>query len=345
MKIKKKNSSLIWLSGISIILGLSSACSPGGSTASNDNETQAVVSACGGANVSSGLLTNGDFEAGVGSWSGNAANVLQDSNGNNVNYANVEAAGNAWDVNLSLVVEITQGQTYKLTFSAMSDGDRSMVAGIGQNAAPYAASTQTVNLTTTCSNYELELTAATFGDNNSRVLFDMGAAAGEVIIDDVALVVTTPSADAAPNSTAPSPSENNTISVFSDAYTDISTVNLNPNWNQGTVTTEVTIAGGNVLKLKSLNYQGIEFGGSEDISSKTTLHLDYWTDDSTSLDVYLISDSPVVETAHTVTVTTGSWQSLEIPLASFSSVVDLTDVFQMKFVGNGTIYLDNIYFY
>jgi len=202
-----------------------------------------------------------------------------------------------------------------------------------------------VNLTTTCSNYELELTAATFGDNNSRVLFDMGAAAGEVIIDDVALVVTTPSADAAPNSTAPSPSENNTISVFSDAYTDISTVNLNPNWGQGTVTTQETIAGGNVLKLKSLNYQGIEFGGSEDISSKTTLHLDYWTDDSTSLDVYLISDSPVVETAHTVTVTTGSWQSLEIPLTSFSSVVDLTDVFQMKFVGNGTIYLDNIYFY
>ncbi len=37
----------------------------------------------------------------------------------------------------------------------------------------------------------------------------MGAATGEVIIDDVALVVTTPSVDAAPNSTAPSPSENN----------------------------------------------------------------------------------------------------------------------------------------
>ncbi|MCP4375777.1 MAG: hypothetical protein GY794_06330 [bacterium] len=45
-----------------------------------------------------------------------------------------------------------------------------------------------------------------------------------------------------------------------------------------------------------------------------------------------------------MTITTGSWQSLDIPLSSFTGV-DLADVIQMKFDGNGTIFLDNIYFY
>ena len=40
----------------------------------------------------SGLLTNGDFEAGVDPWIGNAANVQEDG-GNNFNFANVEEVG------------------------------------------------------------------------------------------------------------------------------------------------------------------------------------------------------------------------------------------------------------
>ena len=38
-----------------------------------------------------------------------------------------------------------------------------------------------------------------------------------------------------------------------------------------------------------------------------------------------------------------SWQSLVTPLNTFSDV-DLTDIFQLKVEGNGTVYLDNIYF-
>ena len=75
------------------------------------------------------------------------------------------------------------------------------------------------------------------------------------------------------------------------------------------------------------------------------LHIDYWTEDSTALDVYLVSFGPA-ETSYAVNpVVTGSWQSLDIPLSTYSGVVDLTDVIQMKFVGNGTVYFDNIYFY
>ena len=73
----------------------------------------------GGGTFDDGLLTNGDFENGSDSWIGDAANVQEDG-GNSYNFANVETAGNAFSVNLSQVVEITQGATYRLSFDASS---------------------------------------------------------------------------------------------------------------------------------------------------------------------------------------------------------------------------------
>ena len=151
---------------------------------------------------------------------------------------------------------------------------------------------------------------------------------------------------AVPTVAAPTPTEPaaNVISIFSDAYTNVAGSNLNPNWNQATVTTQVPIAGNNTLKYAGLNYQGLQFGTSQNVASKNFLHLDYYTANSTSLKVYLISTGPV-EKAYTLTVPSpGGWNSVNIPLSSFSPPVNLTDVIQMKFDGNGTIYLDNIYF-
>ena len=73
------------------------------------------------------------------------------------------------------------------------------------------------------------------------------------------------------------------------------------------------------------------------------LHLDFWTANSTGLNVYLISPGPV-EKAYALTVPTTGWASVDIPLTAFSPV-DLGDVIQLKFDGNGDIYLDNLYFY
>ena len=135
----------------------------------------------------SGLLTNGGFEAGGDSWTGNALNV-QTEGGNSFNLANVETAGNPFDVNLSQVVAITQGTNYILTFDASSDQARTMLAGIGLNEAPFTNTTVEVDLTTDMQTFTLQLSAADFGGANSRVLFDMGADVGVVVIDNVSLV-------------------------------------------------------------------------------------------------------------------------------------------------------------
>ncbi|MBA4155193.1 Ig-like domain-containing protein [Flavobacterium sp.] len=145
---------------------------------------------------------------------------------------------------------------------------------------------------------------------------------------------------AAPTPTTPAA---NVTSVFSDAYTNIAGTNLNPSWGQATVVTQVPIAGNNTLKYAGLNYQGIELGTPQDVSSKNFLHLDYYSANSTSLKVYLISPGPV-EKSFTLTVPSpGGWNSVDIPLSTFSPV-NLSNVIQLKFDGNGDIYLDNIYF-
>ena len=89
------------------------------------------------------------------------------------------------------VDQVPEGMVPTLTFKARSNVARSILAGIGLSDGDFSNVTQSVNLTTDWQTFTVELTAAGFGDANSRVLFDMGAEVGEVYIDDVSLVVST----------------------------------------------------------------------------------------------------------------------------------------------------------
>jgi len=148
-----------------------------------------------------------------------------------------------------------------------------------------------------------------------------------------------------PTAAAPTPSypAANVTSIFSDAYTNVPGSNLNPAWGQLTVASQVSIAGNNTLKYAGLNYQGLALASGLDVSSKTFLHLDYYSANSSALNVYLISTGPVEKLVSLTVPTTAGWNSIDIPLASFAPV-NLTDVIQLKFDGNGDIYLDNILF-
>jgi beta-glucanase (GH16 family) len=108
------------------------------------------------------------------------------------------------------------------------------------------------------------------------------------------------------------------ISLFSDSYSNIGNIDYNPNWQQATQVTQIEIAGNNILKYAGLNYQ------------------------ATELTFFLISPGPR-ETPFVIDVKQQGWQNLVIPLSRFLDV-DLSDIFQLKVEGNGTVYLDNIYF-
>jgi len=168
---------------------------------------------------------------------------------------------------------------------------------------------------------------------------------GNIWIDNIYFYKTggTPPTEPATAAPAPTASQANVISIFSDAYPNVAGTDFNPNWGQSTVTTQVSVAGNNTLKLAGLNYQGIALANNLDVSGMGYLRLDVWSANSTLLNVSLISPGPV-EKAYSVTVPTSGWSSLSIPLSAFSGV-DLKNVFQFKFDGNGNVWIDNIYFY
>lgn len=148
-----------------------------------------------------------------------------------------------------------------------------------------------------------------------------------------------------PDMAAPTPTraESDVISVFSDAYTNIADTDLNPDWGQATVVSQQDIMGNNTLVYNGLNYQGIQLGSAQDLTEMEFLHIDFWSANSTLLQGFIISPGPIEQFVG-LNVPTSGWGSIDIPLGDFAPV-DLADVIQLKFDGNGDIYLDNIYFY
>lgn len=164
---------------------------------------------------------------------------------------------------------------------------------------------------------------------------------------------------AQPTTNAPTPptrSAANVISVYSDAYTNIASVNSNPDWGQSGYATAgtITISGNSILKYQNLNYQGIEFP-SQNVSSLDSVHFDIWTPDCSILYIYLIAtgagEKYVSKTLTLSPTAPGTWNSFNIKLSDFSSQgLPLTSIFQFKLVSNTpasgtTIYVDNIYFF
>ncbi|GGG08272.1 hypothetical protein GCM10011344_06050 [Dokdonia pacifica] len=135
-------------------------------------------------------LTNGDFEQGMTVWEGNGFNVQTDG-GNSFNFVDVATAGDPFAVNLSQRgLIINSGETFTLTFDASTDaatGSRTMIAGIGLFVAPFTNQSMEVTVTETTQTFTLELTAD-FTTTDGRVLFDMGADTGVLVIDNVSLV-------------------------------------------------------------------------------------------------------------------------------------------------------------
>lgn len=132
----------------------------------------------------SGLISNGEFSSSNG-WGGTDGMAASINNG--IFSADIAVAGNAWDVSLKQNLALTPDTTYTLTFDARSDDARDIIAGLGLDAAPWDNDVETVSLTTDWETYTLTLTTTGFGDSTSRVFFDLGAAAGQVQLDNVSV--------------------------------------------------------------------------------------------------------------------------------------------------------------
>jgi len=140
-----------------------------------------------------------------------------------------------------------------------------------------------------------------------------------------------------PPAPEPEPNNEDVLSLFSNKYDQWEVYNFNPDWGQST---EVNV-GDDVLTFINLDYQGIEIHNA-DVSGYEYLHIDVYTNDSSALNVSLISEGTENGYSLDDQIETGHWFSVDIPLENY--IADLTNITQLKFVGNGTVLLDNIYF-
>jgi len=321
--------------------------------------------------VATNLVTNGNFSGGATGWSGNALDVRTEG-GNSFNFADVTTAGNAYDVNLSYVLNIpNSGVGYKLRFKASSNRARTMLAGIGLNQDPWTNVTQPVNLTTTQQTFELSLTS-NFASPTSRVIFDMGADTGTVVIDDVELVLDTPTVPApagGPTAAALAPTAlaANVKSIFSDSYTNLNVDEYGPDW--GTPSARITngVIAGNNYKTIDMSagqvFAGISFVSSKfDATAYTAFNMDYWIDAPIPVGQVLSiklsnhdgsGETSAIETTVT-NITAGSWQRLSIPLNSFTQAsisLSRNNIAQIVITAARAntaqpvkVYFDNMYF-
>ena len=147
--------------------------------------------------------------------------------------------------------------------------------------------------------------------------------------------------------TAPTALAANVKSLYSDAYPTVGGFDL-PNWGQGQMLSDVTVAGNKVLKGDQFTYQGFQFDALDATTlGLTSLHIDVWSADATPVKAYVISAGQDTESVDIVP-TAGAWKGVDIPLSSFTKI-NKTAIFQLKLDTaiqpvTKVMYFDNIYF-
>ncbi len=163
-----------------------------------------------------------------------------------------------------------------------------------------------------------------------------------------------------PETAAPTPgyAADDVISLFSNAYTNVTVDTWSADWDQADVA-DVQIAGDDVKYYTNLNYAGIEFTSATiNAAEMNYFHIDIWTPDQLAADkVFKIklvdfgadgawSGGDDVE--HELSfdnLAAGQWISLHIPLSDFTGLTTKEHLAQLIISGDpNTVYVDNIYF-
>lgn len=168
---------------------------------------------------------------------------------------------------------------------------------------------------------------------------------------------TTPTAGAP---TPPALAASKVISLFSDAFTDVSVDTWSATWDSADVA-DSTIGSDNVKLYTNLVFAGIEFTSSPvDASNMNHFHIDIWTPNATSFKIKLVDFGAdkkfgggddtehelTYDSSSTPAITTGSWISFDIPLSSFTNMTGKAALAQMILSSStSTVYVDNVYFY
>ncbi len=151
------------------------------------------------------------------------------------------------------------------------------------------------------------------------------------------------------------------ISLFSNAYTNVTVDTWSAVWDQADVA-DVKVAGNDAKKYTNLAFAGIEFTGKPiNASAMTHFSFDYWTPSPTDaprvFKVKLVDFGAngtfaggddtehelVLTRASTPSLTTGNWVRFDLPLTAFTGLTTKSNLAQLIISGDTpTVYIDNV---
>jgi hypothetical protein len=197
-----------------------------------------------------------------------------------------------------------------------------------------------------------------------------GTTPSKIFVDNIFFYKTDGGSSNDPDVAAPAPPDRdaaNVVSIFSDAYTNITLNNDDAGWCGDDAASVVSIEGNNTWKKNAgIDCHGIDFStNKQDLSAFTHIHFDFYTDDTdltgAVFNVKLVDfgggvgEASALEvninTGTTPGIVSGSWVSVAIDITSLEGVVagNLTrsDIAQIGITtANLTnVWYDNIYLY
>lgn len=165
-----------------------------------------------------------------------------------------------------------------------------------------------------------------------------------------------------PTMAAPTPTRDaaNVISLFSDAYSDVTVDTWRTDWSSADFT-DIMVAGNAVKFYENLDFVGVETTSALiDAGEMTHFHFDVWTPNATQIGIKLVDfganrqfdENGGDDVEHQVDFpgpAQGQWISYDIPLADFTGLLTRGSMAQYIFVGQpvqaSSLYIDNVYFY
>ena len=191
------------------------------------------------------------------------------------------------------------------------------------------------------------------GSDNSAPTWRIEPAAAEDVVEVIP----------APLVAAPTPTTDpmGVISLFSNAYTDVTVDTWSTDWDVADVS-DLQVAGDDVKLYTNLSYAGIETTTETiDATAMSHFHIDIWTPDPTAdpaiFKVKLVDFgadgawSGGDDTEHELTfmaplLTTENWVGIDVPLSDFTGMTAQAHLAQYIISGDpNTVYVDNMYFY
>lgn len=202
------------------------------------------------------------------------------------------------------------------------------------------------------------MTGLTTKSNIAQLIFASSPAGTSVVYLDNILFskdvagITEPTVAAA----TPTKLSSDVISMFSNAYTNVSVDTWRTPWSSA-VLTDVQIAGNDTKKYTTLDFVGVETVASQlNISAMDSFSFDLWTPNSTTFKFKLVdfgADGAFgggndVEHETIITPALNVWNRVSVPISGMTGLTTKSNIAQLIFAsapaGASTVYIDNVMF-